>query len=153
MARYLLDDPWTRPFAGQQLQKRLPRTGLDTGAGALALVWEYQGQVIGDASLWLTDETKQVAEIGWVMNPAFGGQGLATEAVEAVLDLAFDTYRLHRVAAQMDARNMASARMCERLGMQKEAHQRQNWWSKGEWTDTVIYATLKTDRGEQREGS
>ena len=44
--------------------------------------------------------------------------------------------------AQLDARNTASARLCERLGMTLEAHLRQDWWSKGEWTDTLVYGLL-----------
>jgi len=46
------------------------------------------------------------------------------------------------VKAQLDARNTASARLCERLGMTLEAHLRQDWWSKGEWTDTLVYGLL-----------
>jgi aminoglycoside 6'-N-acetyltransferase len=30
--------------------------------------------------------------------------------------------------------------------MQHEAHLRQDWWSKGEWTDTVVYGMLASDR-------
>jgi len=26
--------------------------------------------------------------------------------------------------------------------MVREAHLRQDWWSKGEWTDTLIYSVL-----------
>ncbi len=63
-----------------------------------------------------------------------------------MLELGFDHYGLHRVAAQMDARNIASARLAERAGMQREAHLRQDWWSKGEWTDTLIYGALASDR-------
>lgn len=147
VARYLLEGPWTPTVAEQQTQKRVQRRGLENGAGTLGLVWEYQGKVIGDTSLWLTDETKQVAEIGWVIHPDFAGQGLATEAVKPLIDLAFEVYKLHRIAAEMDARNAASARLCERLGMKKEAHLRQNWWSKGEWADSMIYAVLASDRG------
>src|SRR5690606_40932683 len=61
------------------------------------------------------------------------------------LSAAFDVYGLHRVAAQMDARNSASARLAERVGMRREAHLRSNWWCKGEWTDTLIYARLADD--------
>src|SRR5699024_7167737 len=85
-------------------------------------------------------------EIGWVVDPGQGGRGLATEAVRAMLDLAFERYGAHRVAAQMDARNTASARLAERVGMHREAQLRQDWWSKGEWTDTVIFAMLARDR-------
>lgn len=146
VARFLLDEPWTKPQVAEQMHKRLQRRSLNEQEGRLALACEYQAQVVGDVSLWLTDDTRQVAEIGWVLNPDFSGQGLATEAVMAVLTLAFEAYGLRRVAAQMDARNLASAKLCGRLGMRHEAYLRQNWWSKGEWTDTLIYAVLASDR-------
>src|SRR5690606_41724845 len=56
-------------------------------------------------------------EIGWVLDPAHGGQGFASEAVRAVLALGFDHYRLHRITAQMDARNSASAALARRVGL------------------------------------
>lgn len=80
------------------------------------------------------------------MAPDHGGKGFATEAVRAVLHLAFDHYRVHRVAAQMDGRNTASANLARRAGMQREGHLRQNWWSKNEWTDTVVFGMLAGDR-------
>ena len=46
----------------------------------------------------------------------------------------------------MDARNTASAKLATRIGMQQEAHLRQDWWSKGEWTDTLIFGMLSSDR-------
>lgn len=147
VARFLLDEPWDEETARAKVAERLPQTGLDTAAGALALVIEEQGVAVGDVQLWLTDRELGVAEIGWVLDPARGGRGLAAEAVGAVLELAFEKHRLHRVAAQMDARNLASAKLAGRVGMRREAHKRQDWWSKGEWTDTVIFGMLASDRG------
>lgn len=146
VARFLLEEPWTVQDAERQIGERLARTGLETGDGQLAAIIEHDGALIGDVALWLTDRERRVAEIGWVLDPAQGGRGLASEAVRAVLDLAFDTYGVHRVAAQMDARNEASARLAARVGMTREAHLRQDWWSKGEWTDSVIFGMLESDR-------
>ncbi|MDO4262653.1 MAG: GNAT family N-acetyltransferase [Deinococcus sp.] len=126
VARFLLEDAWDQERTAQKLEQR--RQQDDLRSGHLALACEYGGRVVGDLSLWLTDDTGLSAEIGWVFHPAVAGKGLATEAVRAALGLAFEGYALHRVAAQMDARNLASARLCERVGMQREAHLRQNWW-------------------------
>lgn len=145
VARYLLEEPWSRSEAERRISQRIGQTGLHHGSEALSLVIEQDGALIGDVLLWLTDTEHRIAEIGWVMNPAYGGQGLATEAVQAVLELGFEHYGLHRVAAQMDARNTASVRLSERVGLQREAHLRQDWWSKGEWTDTLIYGSLSAD--------
>lgn len=146
VARHLLEEPWTPEDSRRRIEERLARTGLHTGEGALALVIEHEGRVIGDVALWLTDRAHLAAEIGWVLDPAAGGQGLATEAVRAVLDLALGQSGLHRVAARMDARNTASARLAERVGMRREAHLREDWWSKGEWTSTLEFGMLASDR-------
>lgn len=146
VARYLLDEPWSEHEAERRVSERVRQVGLDRGGESLALVIEHDDVVIGDVLLWLTNVEHRIAEIGWVMDPAYGGKGLATEAVQAVLALGFEHYGLHRVAAQMDARNTASARLAERAGMQREAHLRQDWWSKDEWTDTLIYGALACDR-------
>ena len=148
VARFLLDPPWTPEMAEERARERLGRTGLATETGALALVIEHDAVAIGDIALWLTDAERRVAEIGWVLDPDHGGRGYALEAVRRVLDLALDHYALHRVAAQMDARNTESAALAERAGMHHEAHLRQDWWTKGEWTDTLIYGLLASDRTE-----
>lgn len=153
VARFLLDEPWTTDDAYRHVEERLVKGGLDGDRGALALVVECEGRVVGDVLLWWTDREHRIAEFGWVLDPSYGGRGLAREAVGAVLDLVFVTYRAHRVVAQMDARNVASARLAAAVGMGKEAHHRQDWWSKGEWTDTVIYAVLAEDRAHCRERS
>lgn len=147
MARYLLDSPWTQDLARQRVATRIPQIDLDGDTGTLAVVVELEGEVIGDVTLWFTDRERRVAEIGWVLDPAHGGRGFAREAVTALLDLAFSHYGMHRVVAQMDARNAASASLATAVGMQREAHHRQNWWSKGEWTDTLVFAMLAADRG------
>lgn len=142
VVRYLLDDVWTRDDAEQQIARRVARTGVVGPGTALALVAEHEGTVVGDVALWTTGDTTSRAEIGWVLHPQHAGQGLATEAVRAVLGLAFGYYGMHRVVAQLDARNERSARLCERVGMRREGFLRQDWWSKGEWTDTLVYGVL-----------
>jgi RimJ/RimL family protein N-acetyltransferase len=49
---------------------------------------------------------------------------------------------LHRILGRLDARNAASAKLLERLGMRREAHIVENEFVKGEWTDELLYALL-----------
>jgi aminoglycoside 6'-N-acetyltransferase len=146
VVRYVPFEPWDDQSTPEHLARRLKRRGLTSEARGLGIVAVLDGRVVGDVALWSTDDAQRLAEIGWAFHPDVAGQGLATEAAAAVLDIAFDTYGLHRVAAQLDPRNVASARLCERLGMQREAHLRQNWWDDGEWTDSLIYGLLASDR-------
>jgi RimJ/RimL family protein N-acetyltransferase len=83
-----------------------------------------------------------VAEIGWALHRDYQGKGYAFEAASAVLELAFATLGLHRVAAELDPRNDASVALCLRLGMRHEAHFVEDMMFKGDWADTGVYAIL-----------
>ena len=54
-------------------------------------------------------------------------RGYAREAGRAVLAFAFGTLQLHRLGADCDPRNVASARLMEQLGFTREGTLRQNW--------------------------
>jgi RimJ/RimL family protein N-acetyltransferase len=62
-----------------------------------------------------------------------------------MLRLGFDELGLHRIVGRIDARNAASARLLDRLGMRREAHFAQNKILKGEWSDEVVYAILEDE--------
>jgi aminoglycoside 6'-N-acetyltransferase len=145
VARYLPFEPWDDHLAHESLEKRLQRTGIQGDCTSLGVVAELDGRVIGDVVLWCSDDTRLRAEAGWAFHPDVAGHGYATEAVRAVLDVAFGTYRMQRVFAQLDARNTPSARLCERVGMTREALLRRDWWGKGEWSDTMVYGLLREE--------
>ncbi|WP_139977648.1 GNAT family N-acetyltransferase [Nocardioides litoris] len=112
----------------------------------LTLVADLDGRVVGDVMVRLkAGPARSIAEVGWVFSPTVAGRGLATEAARAAVDLCFGPLGCHRVAAQLDPRNTASARLCDRLGMTHEAHLRQDWWDDGAWTDTAIHAVLRAE--------
>ncbi|MEG3616444.1 GNAT family protein [Isoptericola haloaureus] len=145
VARFLLEEPWTREEAEVNVARRMLRDGIHEPGSALALVVEHEGVVVGDIALWTTGDTSSRGEVGWAFHPQHTGKGYATEALRSLLAIAFDRYRMHRVVAQLDARNTASAKLCERVGMQREGYLRADWWSKGEWTDTLVYGMLDSD--------
>jgi aminoglycoside 6'-N-acetyltransferase len=97
--------------------------------------------VIGDVYFSITSVADGAADIGWTLHPDAHGRGYMTEAASAVLDIAFEL-GLHRVRANLDPRNDASAALCRRLGMRAEAHFVEDIWFKGEWADSAIYAIL-----------
>ena len=74
-----------------------------------------------------------------------GRSKFTTWAHSIAINTAFTEWDLRRVCAQLDPRNESSARLCERLGMRKEAHLREESWFKGEWGDLAIYAVLRSD--------
>jgi RimJ/RimL family protein N-acetyltransferase len=58
------------------------------------------------------------------------------------LRIAFEDLGLHRVVAGLEARNVASARVLEKLGMRREAHFIDNEFVRGEWQSAIEYAIL-----------
>ena len=139
---YLLTPPLERREAEAEIRRRVTRHAGEGRGPILTLVVELDGQMVGDLILMLKGPSYSQAEVGWVLDPRVAGRGIATEAARALINLTFDHYGVHRVTAQLDARNHRSAALCERLGMRREAHKRRDYWSKGEWTDSFEYAVL-----------
>ena len=98
------------------------------------------GELFGDLGLHFVDA--DTVEFGITIAPAQQGQGLAAEAVRAVLALVFDTLRRHRVYASVDPRNLGCVRLLQRLGLRQEAHHHESLRDGDGWADDAIYAML-----------
>lgn len=102
-------------------------------------VIEFEGRLIGKAGLY------RFPDIGYILDPAFWGRGLATEALAAVISRAFDLHGLPRIQADVDPRNAASLRLLARLGF-RETHRQARTWLVGEqWCDSVYLALDQPD--------
>ena len=152
VVRYLEWGVRTREEDLLVVERRLELTHLDDGRSDLVLVIEHaeSGAYVGDIGLNWSSREHQQGELGWVVHPDHASRGYATEAAKAMLGLGFDHYGLHRICARLDARNAASARVCEKLGMRREALLRENEWIKGEWTDEAVYALLRSEWDARR---
>jgi RimJ/RimL family protein N-acetyltransferase len=141
VCRYLPFAPRTRAEVVEKVAKFSRALTLAGDGDFWQLAIERAGApgVIGDLYFCLKGPA---AEIGWALHPDHAGRGYMTEAASALIDLAFATLARHRVFAQLDPRNTASAALCRRLGMRREAHFVEDVWFKGEWGDTAVYAIL-----------
>lgn len=111
----------------------------------LALVLAASGDVVGDCGIhFRADEPEQV-ELGITLSPDHQGNGLATEALAAVLDYAFASLGKHRAMAVTDAENAAAARLFERLGFRREAHHIESVRFKGTWGSEFAFALLRRE--------
>jgi RimJ/RimL family protein N-acetyltransferase len=93
----------------------------------------------------VTNPAQREATLWYVIEAPMWGRGYGTAAARRLLTFGFESLGLHRIFADVDARNISSLRVAEKLGMQREAHFRKNMWVKGEWTDSVICAILEDD--------
>ena len=155
VARYLETEPRSRAEVQAMVAQRTSARALTAEGQSLCLVAELAGPggVVGDCVLFWRSRASKRGEIGYILDPAYRGRGLATEAAGALLRLGFEGLGLHRIVARCDARNTASARVMERAGLRREAHFVQNEFVKGEWTDELLYAILRSEwEGRQPAG-
>lgn len=106
------------------LRARTHHTTLVHAGDLLVLATEYRGHAIGDVSVHLRTiaaSTRSV-EIGWLLRSEFRGEGLATEAADAMLWVAFEQIEANLVTAVISDRNEPSARLALRLGFRLAAH-------------------------------
>lgn len=101
--------------------------------------------LIGTCTLFQFHRTNRRAEIGYLLARPYWGFGYMNQALQALLLYAFETLNLHRLEADIDPRNLASAKTLERLGFQKEGYLRERWIVNDEISDTELYGLLRSE--------
>jgi RimJ/RimL family protein N-acetyltransferase len=83
------------------------------------------------------------AEIGYWLGEEFWGRGIATEALKAVTEHAFNEYDLCRLYAHVFEWNQASARVLEKAGYEFEGRLRKSVTKDGKTIDQLMYAITR----------
>lgn len=93
------------------------RPGVPGGWFQVAVAHPTTDELVGDCVIHVIPHDPTVAEIGYTIAPEHQGNGYATEAVRVLIAYAFDGLGVGVVRATADARNAASIRVAERVGM------------------------------------
>ncbi len=107
-----------------------------------AISWRDRPSYLGEISFWRTIPMHHRAEIGYSLLPEYWKQGLAREALHAVLTYGFETMRLHSIEANVNPNNTPSFALLEKAGFVREAYFRENHHHDGRFTDSAIYSLL-----------
>jgi aminoglycoside 6'-N-acetyltransferase len=120
VARY---QGWTEFSEGDALnfiiEMRAGRPGVPGEWYQFALGSQPDGGLIGDIGFKVRAGDPSLADIGYTLARAHQGQGLASEAVTAVIEFAFARLGVECVYATIDERNVASLALARRLGMRE----------------------------------
>lgn len=133
--------PYTVELAGALIDETL-RLQRPTPGEWVQLGIERHGRLVGDVAVWI-DPAEESAMIGYTVSVEHQGRGYAVEAADGVVGWIFEHTGVHRVAAELDDANHASARVLERCGFEHAGTTRRAVLSRGVWTDDTRYSLLR----------
>ena len=105
---------------------------------------EYGDEAVGGIGFKLgLDIARLSAEVGYWLSEAYWGRGLTTRAVSATVDWAFEHYKLTRIFAMAFSHNVASMRVLEKAGFEREGVLRRSAIKNGVVLDQALYAKVR----------
>jgi len=116
--RYIPDAPRSFEEAREELEWHSNGHPKHPELGLWATIHKETGKFIGRCGLltWTIDEQYEV-EVAYLLGKAYWGQGLGTEAAQAILDYGFEKLGLSRLICLIEKENTASIKVAEKIGM------------------------------------
>ena len=109
-----------------------------------AFAIEHGDEAVGGVGFLVgRDIARMSAEMGYWLSEDFWGRGIATRAVTAMSEWAFDNYKLTRVFAMAFAHNAASIRVLEKSGFEREGVMRRSAIKNGGILDQILFAKVR----------
>lgn len=106
------------------------------------ITFKNQNHLIGSIGLHHIEADNFRAEIGYMLLPEYWNKGLMSEAIKVVLDYGFNQMNLHSLEAQRNPDNTRSAALLKKMGFQREAYFKENYFYDGKFLDTEVYSLL-----------
>ncbi len=110
-----------------------------------ALVLKDTDQLVGDCGLRCPVGDPRRGEVGFTVARAYQRQGIATEAMNALLAYVLETLQLRGLVATTDERNQAAQRVLEKLGFHRQHDADRHVEFKGEWVTELTYSLREHD--------
>jgi RimJ/RimL family protein N-acetyltransferase len=139
-ARYLWRVP--QPYTFRDAEEFIARAVLEGWNNQAHFAIELDRHAVGGVRLGIADAAGGIGSLGYNVARPYWGRGIATDAVGAVVSYGFTTLGLTRMFATADARNLASIRVMQKLGMKHEGTLRRHRFYQGEHADEVHYGIL-----------
>jgi len=135
-------DAFDRDARRDRIARRRAEADADTGYGFIAMLRGEPGIVAGISLSHIVRASFQACHLGYSVDARHEGKGLASEAVRAVVEFAFEELGLHRVMANYQPTNERSGRLLRRLGFVPEGYARDYLFIDGAWRDHILTALV-----------
>jgi ribosomal-protein-alanine N-acetyltransferase len=141
-------DDLSRPAFRQRLRRYAEDIRTDQ-AYPFFLFRGEDGALVGGLALAnIRRGVAQAGSLGYWVGAPYSRRGYMSAAVRALVPVAFDLLRLHRMEAACIPTNLASIRLLEKTGFKREGYARSYLCINGIWQDHLLYAKLQGDPRE-----
>jgi len=140
--RYWSTPPLADRKAAEALYQEIHESNVNRKMMKWGLALRSNNQLIGTTTLFNLDLANGRAELGYALGREEWGKGYMHEALQSLLEFAFEAMKLRRLEADVDPRNKPSIKTLERLGFQREGYLRERWHVAGEIQDAYFYGLL-----------
>ena len=102
-----------------------------------------KNEVIGSCGFFNMVPRHYRTEIGYELHRNYWGQGIASEALEAIVRYGFESMNIQRMEALIEPLNISSQRLAEKQGFLREGLLRSYEFTRDKFDDLYMYALLK----------
>ena len=106
---------------------------------------KQDNSIIGHCGYFDIDKANCCAEISYCLKSGAWGQGLMTEALDAMLKFGFEDYGFNRIVAKVMTENTGSVKVLQKLGFVQEGILRESMYKNGQYHDLMIFSILKSE--------
>ena len=114
-------------------------------AAPFAIILKEDGRFVGLLNVGQFNPDFHFAEMAYIVDPEYWGEGVGTEAVRRVVDFLVRDMKLHKIRASVFAKNVASKRVLEKVGFKQEGYLRDNVLLDGVYVDECLMAFISSE--------
>ena len=111
-----------------------------------AITFKDDSRLIGSICLWNLNEEENKAEVGYELLPDFLGQGIAQEALLAVINFGFDVMKLKTIEAYTHKENLKSTKLLEKFNFKRDLAAESKIDFTVENPNTIVFSLWKEKR-------
>lgn len=145
VTKFMNINSFTEESQAVEMIKILNNLSLESKAIRYSIIELESNRIIGSCGYNSIDSSNAKAEIGYDISKDYWGKGYAPEAIQSLMDYAFNTLNFNRIEAKVEPENNNSIRVLQKLNYTFEGTMRKSEKSKGKFIDLSIFSKLVTE--------
>ncbi|MEK4141744.1 MULTISPECIES: GNAT family N-acetyltransferase [Paenibacillus] len=145
VTKFMNINSFTEESQAVEMIKILNNLSLESKAIRYSIIELESNRIIGSCGYNSIDSSNAKAEIGYDISKDYWGEGYAPEAIQSLMDYAFNTLNFNRIEAKVEPENNNSIRVLQKLNYTFEGTMRKCEMSKGKFIDLSIFSKLVTE--------